>query len=127
MKLLLDEHHSPKIAAQLRKAGFDVVAASGQEHTRNLTDEALLAAAAAEERAVVTENIADFVALASNWAAEGRQHPGIILTHPEKFNRARTSYPGSLIQALKTFLNAPTPPGDSWVCSLACQGVGFSM
>jgi predicted nuclease of predicted toxin-antitoxin system len=60
MKLLLDEHHSPKVAAQLVKAGFDVVAASGHEHTRNVTDEELLAVATADDRVIVTENIADF-------------------------------------------------------------------
>jgi hypothetical protein len=115
MKLLLDEHHSPKIAAQLVKAGFDVVAASSQEHARNITDEELLAVATADDRVIVTENIADFTPLAAHWAADGRKHPGIIRTHPDRFNRSRASYPGSLIRALKVFLSAPPPPGDSWV------------
>ncbi len=115
MKLLLDEHHSPKVAAQLVKAGFDVVAASSQEHTRNITDEGLLALATADHRVIVTENIADLTPLSARWAADGRTHPGIILTHPDKFNRSRASYPGSLIRALKLFPSAPPPSGDSWV------------
>jgi predicted nuclease of predicted toxin-antitoxin system len=115
MKLLLDEHHSPKVAAQLVKAGFDVVAASSQDHTRNITDEDLLAVATDDDRVIVTENIADFAPLAARWAADGRKHPGIIVTHPAKFNRSRASYPGSLIRALKVFLSAPRPPGHSWV------------
>lgn len=78
MKLLLDEHHSPKVAAQLVKAGFDVVAASSQEHTRNITDEGLLALATADHRVIVTENIADLTPLSARWAADGRtrrDHP----------------------------------------------------
>jgi predicted nuclease of predicted toxin-antitoxin system len=115
VKLLLDEHHSPKVAAQLVKAGFDVVAASSQENTRNIVDEELLTAAAADNRAIVTENIADFIPLAARWAADRRAHSGIILTHPERFNRRRSSYPGSLVRALKAFLNDPPQSGDSWV------------
>lgn len=115
MKLLLDEQHSPKVAAQLVKAGFGVVAASRHEHTRNITDEELLAVATADHRVIVTENIADFAPLAAHWAAEGRRHFGIILTHPGKFNRSQASYPGSLLRTLKAFLSAPPPPGDSWL------------
>jgi hypothetical protein len=110
VKLLLDEH-SPTVAAQLVKAGFDVVAASSHETTRNITDEELLTAATADNRAIVTENIADFIPLAARWAADRRAHPGIIVAHPEKFNRRRSSYPGSLVRALKAFLNDPRNPG----------------
>ncbi len=114
MKLLLDEHHSPRIASELAKAGFDVVPASGDERCHGASDEELLAIATAEQRAVVTENVADFMALAARWSADGRAHAGIILTHPERFNRARRSYPGTLIKALKAFLHNPPPTGDSW-------------
>jgi hypothetical protein len=115
MRLILDEHHSPKVATQLAKAGFDVVAAGSQAHTRNITDAELLEAATADDRVVVTENIADFVLLATQWAADGRRHPGVLLTHPDKFKRSKSSYPGSLMRALKAFLEGPPPPGDSWV------------
>jgi predicted nuclease of predicted toxin-antitoxin system len=115
MKLLLDEHHSPKVAAQLVKVGFDIVAASSDEPTRNITDEELLAVATAADRVIVTENIADFSPLAAHWAVDGRKHPRVILTHPDKFNRSRASYPGSLVRALKVFLSAPPPSGDSWL------------
>jgi hypothetical protein len=115
MKLLLDEHHSPRIAAELAKAGLDVVAASSRERSGNISDEDLLALAASEGRAVVTENIADFCLLGTRWTTEGRSHAGIVLTHPRKFNRARSSYPGSLIAALKNFLEEPPPLGESWV------------
>jgi predicted nuclease of predicted toxin-antitoxin system len=109
VKLLFDEHHSPRIAAALVKAGFDLVALSSQPHTRNITDEELLDIAAADQRVLVTENVADFIVLATCWAADQRRHHGIVLTHPGKFNRSRTSYPGSLIRALGAFLKgSPT-------------------
>jgi len=49
------------------------------------------------------------------WAAEGRVHGGIILTHPAKFNRAASSYPGALIAVLRDFLRDPPIRGSSWV------------
>jgi Domain of unknown function (DUF5615) len=115
MKLLLDEHHSPRVALELTKAGFDVVAASGDDRCRGASDEDLLAMATAHRRAVVTENVADFMALGARWSADGRAHAGIVLTHPVRFNRALRSYPGILIKALKAFLQEPPSTGDSWV------------
>jgi len=115
MRLLLDEHHSPRVASELAKAGFDVVPASGDERFHGASDEELLAMAASEQRAVVTENVADFMVLAARWPAEGRVYAGIIITHPARFNRALRSYPGTLIKALKAFLQEPPPTGQSWI------------
>jgi predicted nuclease of predicted toxin-antitoxin system len=115
MKLLLDEHHSPRIASELAKAGFDVVSANGDERCRGASDEDLLAMATSERRAVVTENIGDFMALAARWSSDGRPHAGIILTHPARFNRALRSYPGTLVKALKAFLQDSPPTGGSWI------------
>ena len=64
------------------------------------------------------ENVADFIPLGSQWIRDGHRHPGILLAHPDKFNRSRSSYPGSLIQALKAFLNDPPVSGNSWVSGL---------
>jgi predicted nuclease of predicted toxin-antitoxin system len=117
VRLLLDEPHSPRVAEALRKAGFEVVAAGEDDATRNLSDADLLGLAAEAGRALVTGNARDFALLAVQWAAEGRPHAGIVLTHPEKFDRARSSYPGMLIAALEQFLTSPSPPvgGESWV------------
>lgn len=115
MKLLLDQHHSPRVASELAKAGFNVVAASRDDRWRGAGDEELLAIATTEQRAVVTENVADFMALSARWSVDGRAHAGIILTHPSRFNRALRSYPGTLINALKAFLQGPPPAGESWI------------
>jgi predicted nuclease of predicted toxin-antitoxin system len=115
VKLLLDEHHSPRAAAELSKSGFDVLAASTDQRFRSASDEDVFVLATMEQRAIVTENIADFVVLAARWTVEGRAHSGIILTHPARFNRATKNYPGSLIKALTAFLEAPPLLEDSWI------------
>ena len=72
-----------------------------------MTDEHLLAYAAAEERLVVTENIADFAILAKQWAVELRAHAGLVFTNPRRFNRANVAYPGDLVTALGAFPENP--------------------
>ena len=77
MKLLLDENLSPNVAAQLQAEGVDVV------HVRErgmlgATDHAVLDRAFAEERILVTMNVADFEKL----AAAREIHAGIVLDVP---------------------------------------------
>jgi predicted nuclease of predicted toxin-antitoxin system len=96
-KLYLDEHLSPRIAAQLRKYGFDVITL----HERGMLsedDDEQLAAAVSEQRAVVTCNFRDYVALGEEYAAGGMQHWGIILTTEEPT--------GVLIKRLLKLLNS---------------------
>lgn len=74
VKLLLDENLSPRAAVQLRADGFDVV------HLRErgrlgMSDPDVLELAFAEDRVLVTANVADFRKLAS-----AREiHAGIVL------------------------------------------------
>ena len=109
MKLLLDEMHAPSVAVALVEEGWDVVAVAGSAVLRGAADEDLLVHAAVSERVVVTENVVDFTELARRWAAEGRPHAGILLTSPKRFDRARRSYPGDLVVALRTLLRQPPP------------------
>lgn len=113
MKVILDEMHAPQIADALA-ARFDVVAVAATPELRGLADEDLLSHAAGNGRAVVTENVADFMPLAKQWASEGRPHSGLIFTNPKRFNRANLAYPGNLIAALEGFLEGPPVEGDSW-------------
>lgn len=107
VKLLLDEMHAPVIAIALCAAGWEVVAVASTPWLRGMTDEHLLAYAAAEERLVVTENIADFAILAKQWAVELRAHAGLVFTNPRRFNRANVAYPGDLVTALGAFPENP--------------------
>jgi predicted nuclease of predicted toxin-antitoxin system len=78
-RLLLGENVSPDLADALRQRGVDAI------HVSDLrlggeADEAILAAGARTERAVLTQNVRDFVLLARAYVEHGRHHAGIIVT-----------------------------------------------
>ncbi|MFQ5593229.1 MAG: DUF5615 family PIN-like protein [Anaerolineae bacterium] len=81
-KLHLNEHLSPRLAAQLSKHGFDVTTSQRSE-LLSQADEEQLAHAVAEKRAIVTFNVKDFAALHDKYLAEGREHWGIIFSTEE--------------------------------------------
>ena len=111
MKLLLDEHFSPEIARQLRERGHDVVAARERAELHGLSDRDLLAVASGEDRAVVTENVADFVELHRQSVVGGERHAGLVFTSPRQFPRSRRAI-GRLVRALETLLSA-SPETDA--------------
>jgi hypothetical protein len=115
VKLLLDETHAPSVAVDLTGEAFDVVAVATQPELRGMLDEDLLAHATTERRALVTENVADFMPLATQWAGEHKSHSGLIFTNPKRLNRATLAYPGNLITSLRDFLTDPPITGKSWI------------
>ncbi len=102
MRLLLDEHFSPEIARQLRDRGHDVIAARGRVASGR-SDRDLLALAVFERRAIVTENVADFVELHRAAITTGTAHFGIIFTSSRQFPRTRRAI-GRMVRALDTLL-----------------------
>ena len=78
MKLYLDENLSPRIAELLRARGLDATSAHETGNTQ-LTDAAQLRYATDQARAIVTCDVADFVALATEMIAA---HAGIALVSP---------------------------------------------
>ena len=115
MKLLLDEMHAPSVAVELAAGAFDVVAVAAHPDLRGVPDEELLAYATTEQRALVTENVADFMPLATQWAGQHNAHGGLIFTNPKRFNRATLAYPGNLIASLRELLTDPPITGKSWI------------
>lgn len=79
VKLALDHHYPTAIAEQLRLRGHDVVAAV-ESIWHAEPDDALLTLCTAERRALLTNNVADFMTIARDWAAQGMQHAGLIFT-----------------------------------------------
>lgn len=115
VKLILDEMHAPGIAKSLTDESFDVIAVAAQTGLRGIPDEDLLSYATAQGRAVVTENVSDYMPLATQWAGGGKAHAGVIFTNPRRFSRATSAYPGNLIVALQEFLTSPPITGESWI------------
>lgn len=79
MRLLLDEHYANEISERLRRAGFDAETVSERE-LKGIDDAPLLDLCDREARALLTNNVRDFVPLARSWAAAGRDHAGLLLT-----------------------------------------------
>ena len=108
MRLALDHHYATASAVQLRERGHDVVAAIEQGWEAE-DDATLLAACAAERRALMTNNVTDFVALATHWAATDRAHAGLVFTSDASMPRARSTI-GRFVSALDELLSAN--PGE---------------
>jgi len=79
VKALLDEQLSPRIAELLRDRGHDVQAVINRRDLAGRSDRVILEIAAAEERAVITNNVKDFRPLAAERLARGESHAGLIL------------------------------------------------
>lgn len=80
VRLYTDEMLSPRLAAQLRRQGYDVV--SCYEAGRGglgIPDDEQLAYANQEGRAIVTHNARDFVPLDGRWKDNKRAHAGIVV------------------------------------------------
>lgn len=103
MRLLLDEHYSPEIARQLRTRGHDVVAVAERADLVGFGDDELLRRMAREQRAILTNNVKDFVPLSSRAALERDDHFGLLLTSDKSMPR-RNDAIGRLVDALDAFL-----------------------
>lgn len=81
IKLYLDEDitAAPHLAATLRRRGFDVVSTIDAGN-RSLDDRSQFAYAIAEGRVLVTFNIQDYIPLAQELYAGGREFPGLIIS-----------------------------------------------
>jgi len=114
LKLLLDEMYPAAIADSLRASGHDVVAVQEEEVLRELSDEALFAAAQAMGRAIVTENVKDYVPLDARAHAQDEPHHGLVFTTNRSFPRHRDAFIGAVARGLDNFLrhqSGASPPG----------------
>jgi len=109
VKLCLDEHYSPDIAAALREGGHDVASVKERPELISLSDEELLSAMADERRALLTENVQDFAPLVTRRTAEATPHYGVIYTSPRSMPRSKATI-GVYVRALGELLQKY--PGD---------------
>jgi Domain of unknown function (DUF5615) len=92
VKLLLDEMYLARLARALRERGVDADGVDERSPLRGLADEELLVVAAGEGRALVSENVADFMRLYGEWGSEGRRHAGIVIALSSRFSRIPAGY-----------------------------------
>ena len=119
MKLLLDEMYSPGLAEALRAADVDArtVVELG---TAGSSDPEVLAAAIADGRTLLTENVADFARISAEHVVAGQHHLGVLIALSSRFSR-RTAGIGPLAGAIRdiadqqlsdrlVYLQAPSKP-----------------
>jgi hypothetical protein len=123
LKLLLDEMYSPGLAKALRAADVDACTVA-ELGLAGSSDPEVFAAAIADGRALLTENVADFVRIAAEHLTAGRHHPGVLIALSSRFSR-RAAGIGPLVTAISdvadqqltdrlVYLQAPSklwPPG----------------
>lgn len=112
MKLLLDEMLSPAIARGLRDRGHDVQAIKRDRgDLQGVADAELLVRMAVEQRAIVTNDVADFAPLHERLVAAGEAHAGIVFSNDATLPRSRAAIP-RWVDALAAFL-AERPAHDA--------------
>ncbi len=104
MRLLVDEMYPPAVADQLRRRGHDVSAVTERSELRAFDDRQVFSVAQQERRAVVTENVVDFVPLADAIDQRGGRHHGLVLVSPANYPRGRQHTLGQLVRALDSLL-----------------------
>jgi hypothetical protein len=110
LKLLLDEHLSPEIARQLRKRGHDVIAVGERADLNGRPDRIHFASLPAEQRAIVTRDLADFRPLLAEELRRGGKTYGLVCV-PGRFPLNQDGI-GRLVRALDSLLLA-NPGADA--------------
>ncbi len=106
MRLLLDELISPAVARDLRSRDYEVDAIKhDRPELQSLPDAEIVRRMAAERRAIVTNDIADFTPIHERIVAAGEEHYGMIFTDDAKLPRSSASV-GVWVETLAAFLIA---------------------
>jgi hypothetical protein len=103
VRLALDELYSKQIAEQLRERGHDVFSVTERPDLQGLLDTDLFALMAAERRAILTENWADFGRELEKADAAGGTHYGVVFTSRQQLPRSRNTI-GLYVRVLDDFL-----------------------
>jgi non-ribosomal peptide synthetase component E (peptide arylation enzyme) len=101
---MLDEMYPQSIAEQLRGRGHDAEAVVERTERRALADADLFALAQTEQRAVVTENIADLSNIANAYDQRGQAHYGLVLVDLNRYPRGDPRTIGRMVTELDRLL-----------------------
>lgn len=106
MKLLLDEMYTPTIAEQLRARGHDAASIHdpGYRTLEGEPDDEAWAAAIADNRVLVSENVQDFRRIGANALAHAQPVARLIFTTDRQFPRGDPATLGRLVAALDALL-----------------------
>jgi hypothetical protein len=102
VRLALDEHLSPAIAASLAEHGIDVLVVVEVEELAGMADVVLLAHMARAGRALVTADYEDFARLDHMLRRRAERHAGLIFLAPTRFD-LRRGRQALLVDALARF------------------------
>lgn len=117
MKLLIDEHYPPSIAEQLRERGHDAVAVQEEVDLRGMLDPDLFSEAQRRNRALLTENSADYIVLDAEYRSRHLAHWGLVFTSNRTFPRGKSTTVGALVKALDELLRNADSGGPSSMVS----------
>ena len=109
MRLLLDEHFSPRIARELRARGHDAMAIAERPDLIGRSDAAHLEAMADEGRAILTEDVGDYAPLGRARLRDGGRHAGLVFTSSRRFPRGEEGI-GGLVRAAEALMAAHPAP-----------------
>jgi hypothetical protein len=104
LKLLLNEHLSPEIARQLRERGHDAIAVGERTDLRGRPDRVHFASLPAQQRVIVTRDLADFRPLLAEALRRGTSTYGLVCV-PARFPLNRDGI-GRLVATLDALLQA---------------------
>jgi hypothetical protein len=105
LRFLVDEMYPPAIAEQLRASGGDAEAVTARPELRALADTDIFALAQQEQRAVVTENIADFSVIADGYDQRSQAHHGLVLVPSGSYPRGSSTTIGRVVTELNRLLD----------------------
>lgn len=86
MKLLLDEMYPAALTETLRATGIDACIAA-ELGLAGRSDPDVFAAAIAQGRTMLTENVADFTRISAEHLTAGHHHPGVLIALSSRFSR----------------------------------------
>jgi predicted nuclease of predicted toxin-antitoxin system len=104
VKLLVDQMWPASLAEQLRKRGHDVVAVIERKDLTHAADDTVFETSRREERAVFTENVRDYLPLATDCLGRSQEFFGLVLTSDQTFPRGHSRILGRVVAALDRYL-----------------------